>query len=130
MILVSSSNKHQACSFSPIIAATAPVTISSVKDTSSTNVPVTSIDSVVSELPTIIDPDGFCMCLGVEFPKCRQFRDHQECTKDTVKQIVEIWYHQTKNPSWDQVVEALLCRYRYRDAAQLADRKGVKQERL
>ena len=80
----------------------------------------------MSELPTITDPIGFCMCLEISLSHCQQIRSNYEGNlKDQTTQIAAVWYRKSTEPRWDMVVEALFCFQRNRDAVQLANKMGL-----
>ena len=86
------------------------------------------MEELLKELPTIIDPVGFGIHLGVHHDVCQLIA--KENDRDITAQkrlIVSAWYNESHDPpTWNKVVEALLEHKLVRDAKLLAKRKGVK----
>lgn len=87
---------------------------------------IPSIDSLLAELPVIIDPPVFCHCLDtITVAHCKQISIAHQLRH--AEEIARVWYAISKRPSWDKVVHALLCSNNQndQDAIQLAKKKGV-----
>ena len=86
------------------------------------------MEELLKELPTITDPVGFGIHLGVLFDDCQLIA--KENVGDITAQkrlIVSAWYKGSHDPpTWNKVVEALLKHNLVCDAVLLAKRKGVK----
>ena len=118
---VSSSNCCQFCYSLSSIAADTPV-----DDPSSANLLITSLNSLISEVPTITDPLDFCLCLKIPYSRCQQIQaDHQGNTASVVREIAVVWYNQSPEPSWEEVVDGFFCHQHNRDAVLVANRRGV-----
>lgn len=87
---------------------------------------IPSVENLILKLPTITDPVGFGLRLGVGYNRCEQLiKDHSSNINDQVRSIAAEWYNLTLNPTWNKVVEALHNHGRVTDAVQLASKTGV-----
>ena len=99
---------------------------SSSSSSSSTNQVISSVEQLLLALPTIIDPVGFGVQLGVEYNRCEQLtRSHASDINVQVRAIAAEWYNLTPCPTWNKVVEALYKHGLVRDAVNLASKVGV-----
>ena len=87
---------------------------------------IPSVNSLITELPRITDPLEFCLCLKLLYSHCQLLhKDHPGSTRKEVREIAAVWYSRSHEPSWDVLVDALFCHEQFRDAKQLAEKKGV-----
>lgn len=87
---------------------------------------IPSVNSLLSEIPSITDSMDFCLCLELPYPRCDQLRtDNRGDTRGQVREIAAEWYRRSSNPNWEDVVDALFCHHHNHDAIQLAEKKGV-----
>ena len=78
------------------------------------------MNDLISEIPPITDPLDFCTCLGVPITRCQEIHtDHRGSIKSLVKKIAAVWYKQSPERNWDEVVAALFCHEDNRAAVQL-----------
>ena len=105
-------------------------TFSSSTDPSSsspTNQVISSVEQLILALPTITDPVGFGVHLGVGYNRCEQLtRNHATDINVQVRVIAAEWYNLTPHPTWNKVVEALYKHGLVHDAVNLASKVGVK----
>ena len=86
------------------------------------------MEELLKELPTIIDPVGFGIHLGVLYDDCKLIaKENVGDINAQVRSIASAWYKGSRDPpTWNKVVKALLEHKLVRDAKLLAKRKGVK----
>ena len=95
---------------------------------SSTNQVIPTVEKLILALPSITDPCGFGLRLGITFDRCNQLISKHG--KDTIAQMRAIaaeWYEQTPRNcfTWNKVVKALYEHGLVRDAVDLAKEVGV-----
>ena len=87
----------------------------------SSNHLIPSINKLIKELPTIVDPLDFCICLEIDYARCHQIQnDRPMNVREQVRAIAMEWYHQSPYRSWEEIVEALFCHNYDHFAVQLA----------
>ena len=93
---------------------------------SPTNQLISSVEELILALPTITDPVGFGLHLGVRYNRCKQLiRNHGSDINAQVQVIAAEWYNLTSRPTWNKVVEALYNCGLVRDAFILANKVGA-----
>ena len=107
------------CAFSSIAADTVLT-----NNPSSDNL-IPSVNDLITELPPITDPLGFCICLDLPHSHCEQILRDQGNTKSQVTKVVAEWHTRSLEPTWEKVVAALFCHQHNRTAVELAKMKGV-----
>ena len=102
-------------------------TDASSSSSSPTNQVISSVERLILTLPTITDPVGFGVQLGVGYNRCEQLTgSHASDIKAQVRAIAAEWYNQSPRPTWNELVEALYKQGLVRDAVILASKVGVK----
>ena len=86
------------------------------------------MEELLKELPTITDPVGFGIRLGVHFDGCQQIvKENVGDITAQVRSIASAWYKGSHDPpTWNKIVKTLSELKLVRDARLLAKRKGVK----
>ena len=91
-----------------------------------TNQLISSVEQLILALPTITDPVGFGLRLGVGYNRCEQLiRNHVSNINAQVREIAAEWYNQSPLPTWNKVVDALYKHGLVHDAVDLASKVGV-----
>lgn len=75
---------------------------------------------------TISQPYLFCFCLRIPPVECQKIQ--REHLKDTDYQVIDIimkWYYMSIFPSWETMVEALVCSKNVREARKLAEKHNI-----
>ena len=108
-------------------AATPPTPPSS---SSSTQLhPVTSDKALLNEFPIvhITEPLTLCVCLtNVPYATCQQVaEDYHTRIKTATMKIVAMWFNQSPQLTWEDVVDTLFCYGLVNTAVPLANRHGV-----
>ena len=108
-------------------SSTDPSSFTASSSSSPTNQLIPSVEEIILALPSIADPVGFGLCLGVGYSRCEQLI--KVCGQNALAQVRAIaaeWYSQSPHPTWNKVVEALYKHGLVRDAVNLASKVGVR----
>ena len=91
--------------------------------------PVTSDRDLLNEFPIIhiTEPLTLCVCLtNVPYATCQQVvEDYHTRTKTATMKIVAMWFSQSPQLTWEDVVDTLFCYGLVNTAVPLANRHGV-----
>ena len=123
----SSSSTTTYSSSSSYSSSTSSSSTSSSSFSFSSTLLISSVEELVFTLPTVADPVGFGVCLGVRYNRCARLIEESGRDKlDQVRAIAEEWYSQSPRPTWNQVVEALYRQGLPEIAAHLASQVGLR----
>lgn len=93
---------------------------------------VASVDELIQELLDVIkSSESFylCICLKIEKIDCETIhKKRSSLPKETwnlIADVAEAWYEKSIEREWTEVVSALKCMEKSREAHKLARRKGV-----
>ena len=84
------------------------------------------MNKLIQELPTITELPQFCACLDIDFGRCQQIQNDKPMNvRKQLIEVVSVWYHQSHDRNWEDIVEALICHEKNRIAVELAKKVGV-----
>ena len=89
---------------------------------------IISLEILIDDLPEITNTARLCHCMRLDKRLCDKIE--QEMQGDLWKQTREIaaaWFDRhIEEPSWEEIINILVCMNKVHDAKKIADKRGIK----
>ena len=86
---------------------------------------IPSVDKLIEMLPEIAETMRLCHCLKVNHGRCNILEKENVSLWQQKAAIANAWFEQTDQPKWEEVVQALKCMKKIKQASDLAKRVGI-----
>ena len=89
---------------------------------------IVSLETLIDDLPVIVNPSRLCHCMKLDKQTCDRIeQEHKENLWKQTREIAATWFDRhVEEPSWEEVIEILICMENIRHAKIIADKWGVK----